>query len=336
MDTVQAIIQQQIEAGTFLQSVQQGQQAQEQDYQDEEYEDEDGTYKGKRSNTLPIWGNQVTMNLNTLVLENIRESYYYKNNLIEIDSFQALVEQIFYQVKHLEPWEKGTRRLQGMTGMCGGVRGVGAGGVVSSAFCILYRLFNLRMTRKQLISMLNSRQSVYIRGIGFMYIRYTQPPSDLWYWLEPYLDDESEIDPRSGGGDCMTFGMMVRTMINKLDWYGTLFPRIPVPIQKEIDEKFAERKKQQLLEDEEWQAEELAQQQAPEEKPKESLPKVSRCKHHLRHHHCRKHRKVCPTKAKRLREEKERENKNKNGDVIVGQERCSHIFAKAFDLKNPH
>ncbi|CAP26741.2 Protein CBG06437 [Caenorhabditis briggsae] len=205
MDTVQAIIQQQIEAGTFLQSVQQGQQHVQQadavNYgEEEEYEDEEGTYKGKRSNTLPIWGNQVTMNLNTLVLENIRESYYYKNNLVEIDSFQTLVEQIFYQVKHLEPWEKGTRRLQGMTGMCGGVRGVGAGGVVSSAYCLLYRLFNLRITRKQLISMLNSRQSVYIRGIGFMYIRYTQPPADLWYWLEPYLDDDSEIDPRSGGG----------------------------------------------------------------------------------------------------------------------------------------
>ncbi|CAO4378462.1 unnamed protein product [Caenorhabditis nigoni] len=313
MDTVQAIIQQQIEAGTFLQSVQQGQQQVQQadaaNYgEEEEYEDEEGTYKGKRSNTLPIWGNQVTMNLNTLVLENIRESYYYKNNLVEIDSFQTLVEQIFYQVKHLEPWEKGTRRLQGMTGMCGGVRGVGAGGVVSSAYCLLYRLFNLRITRKQLISMLNSRQSVYIRGIGFMYIRYTQPPADLWYWLEPYLDDDSEIDPRSGGGDLMSFGQMVRLMINKLDWYGTLFPRIPVPIQKEIDEKFAERKKQQLMEEEEWQEGEGLEKEDEEAKV---LPKVSKCKHHLRHHHCRKHRKNCPAKAKRLHAEKvQREMKN--------------------------
>ncbi|CAL2044164.1 unnamed protein product [Caenorhabditis brenneri] len=319
MDTVQAIIQQQIEAGTFLQSVQQGQQVQPEQTnygEEEEFEDEEGTYKGKRSNTLPIWGNQVTMNLNTLVLENIRESYYYKNNLVEIDSFQTLVEQIFYQVKHLEPWEKGTRRLQGMTGMCGGVRGVGAGGVVSSAYCLLFRLFNLRISRKQLISMLNSRQSVYIRGIGFMYIRYTQPPADLWYWLEPYLDDDSEIDPRSGGGDLMSFGQMVRTMINKLDWYGTLFPRIPVPIQKEIDEKFAERKKQQLMEEEEWQAGNSSEKPPIEEtgEVKKELPKVSKCKHHLRHHHCRKHRKNCPAKAKRLREEKEKNKKEEPTD----------------------
>ncbi|KAF1752596.1 hypothetical protein GCK72_019151 [Caenorhabditis remanei] len=317
MDTVQAIIQQQIEAGTFLQSVQQGQQVQQEQTnygEEDEYEDEEGTYKGKRSNTLPIWGNQVTMNLNTLVLENIRESYYYKNNLVEIDSFQTLVEQIFYQVKHLEPWEKGTRRLQGMTGMCGGVRGVGAGGVVSSAYCLLYRLFNLRISRKQLISMLNSRQSVYIRGIGFMYIRYTQPPADLWYWLEPYLDDDSEIDPRSGGGDLMTFGQMVRTMINKLDWYGTLFPRIPVPIQKEIDERFAERKKKQLREEDEWQGESSEKPAEDGEGIGKVLPKVSKCKHHLRHHHCRKHRKNCPAKAKRLHAEKEKNKKERMDD----------------------
>lgn len=74
-----------------------------------------------------------------------------------------------------------------MTGMCGGVRGVGAGGVISTAYCLLYKMFTLKITRKQLVSMINSRQSVYLRGLGFMYIRYTQPPSDLWAWMEPYL-----------------------------------------------------------------------------------------------------------------------------------------------------
>ena len=47
MDTVQAIIQQQIEAGTFLQSVQQGQQVQQEQRkygEEDEYEDEEGTY----------------------------------------------------------------------------------------------------------------------------------------------------------------------------------------------------------------------------------------------------------------------------------------------------
>lgn len=270
------------------------------------------------------------MNLNGLVLENVKESYYYKNHLVEIDTAQQLLDEVFYKVKHLEPWEKGTRKVQGMTGMCGGVRGVGAGGVVSSAFCLLYRFFKVRLTRKQLISMINSRVSPYIRGLGFMYIRYTQPPADLWEWFEPYLDDEEEIDPRSGGGDIMTFGQVVRVMLTKLDWYGTLFPRIPVPIQKDIDEKFAERKRQMLFGEGRLDARHSRERDddrssyrrsrsrdrkraaSVERKQEEKRPRPSRCGHHLRHHHCTKHRKRCPDKAKRAREEQATENANKD------------------------
>lgn len=285
----------------------------------------------RKSNTLSCWGNQQTMNLNGLVLENVKESYYYKNHLVEIDSAQQLLDEVFYKVKHLEPWEKGTRKVQGMTGMCGGVRGVGAGGVVSSAFCLLYRFFKVKLTRKQLISMINSRVSPYIRGLGFMYIRYTQPPADLWEWFEPYLDDEEEIDPRSGGGDVMTFGQVVRIMLTKLDWYGTLFPRIPVPIQKEIDEKFAERKRAILFgegrleprvrdrnEDRTLRRRSRSRDRkrhiSAERKHDEKRIRPTRCGHHLRHHHCTKHRKKCPEKAKRAHVESEQRAENYSKD----------------------
>lgn len=72
---------------------------------------------------------------------------------------------------------------------------------------------------------------------GFMYIRYTQPPADLFDWYADYLDDEEEIDPRAGGGGTSTIGALVRQMLIKLDWFSTLFPRIPVPIQKLIEQK---------------------------------------------------------------------------------------------------
>jgi pre-mRNA-splicing factor 38B len=75
------------------------------------------------------------------------------------------------QVTHLEPWERGTRKVVGLTGMCGGVRGVGSGGVVSSAYCLLYRLHQLRVQRKQLCTMINHPQSPYIRGMAFLFIR---------------------------------------------------------------------------------------------------------------------------------------------------------------------
>lgn len=33
-----------------------------------------------------------------------------------------------------------------------------------------------------------------------MYIRYTQPPGDLYDWYEEYLQDEEEVEPKAGGG----------------------------------------------------------------------------------------------------------------------------------------
>lgn len=70
-----------------------------------------------------------------------------------------------------------------------------------------------------------------------MYIRYTQPPTDLYNWFEEYLLDEEEIDVKAGGGQIMTIGQMLVHFLTKLDWLGTLFPRIPVPIQKQIQAK---------------------------------------------------------------------------------------------------
>uniref|UniRef100_UPI00358F2C6B pre-mRNA-splicing factor 38B-like isoform X1 n=3 Tax=Myxine glutinosa TaxID=7769 RepID=UPI00358F2C6B len=121
--------------------------------------------------------------------------------------------------------------------MCGGVRGVGTGGIVSTAFCLLYKLFTLKLTRKQVNGLITHPDSPYIRGLGFMYIRYTQPPPDLWDWFEAYLDDEEELDVKAGSGCVMTIGEMLRSFLTKLEWFSTLFPRIPVPIQKEVDAK---------------------------------------------------------------------------------------------------
>ncbi|XP_055946749.1 pre-mRNA-splicing factor 38B-like [Argiope bruennichi] len=194
----------------------------------------------KKNNTLPLWGNEKTMNLNNLILTNILSSHYFKVNLYQLKTYHEVIDEIYYKVNHLEPWEKGSRKTAGQTGMCGGVRGVGAGGIVSTAFCILYKLFTLKLTRKQVVGLINHNDSPYIRALGFMYIRYTQPPADLWDWYEPYLEDEEDVDVKAGGGQIMTIGEMLRHFLSKLEWFSTLFPRIPVPIQKDLETKLSD------------------------------------------------------------------------------------------------
>jgi pre-mRNA-splicing factor 38B len=73
----------------------------------------------------------------------------------------------------------------------------------------------------------------------FLYGRFSQPPTDFWEWFEPYIDDPEEVDGKAGGGQIMTIGEIVRHLITRQDWFSTLFPRIPVPIQIQIDKKLA-------------------------------------------------------------------------------------------------
>lgn len=60
---------------------------------------------------------------------------------------------------------------------------------------ILYNCFDVELTKIFISFCLYH----FIR-IGFMYVRYTQPPGDLFDWYEEYLQDEEEIDIKAGGG----------------------------------------------------------------------------------------------------------------------------------------
>lgn len=215
----------------------------------------------KKGNALPLWGNVQTMNINNLIVTNILSSAYFKNNLFKLKTFHEVVDEIYYKVDHLEPWERGSRKTHGQVGMCGGVRGVGAGGIVSTGYCLLYKLFTLKLTERQLVQLIDHPDSPYIRGLGFMFIRYCQHPNTFWDWFEPYLEDDEEIDPKAGGGCSMTIGQLVRSFLLKLDWYGTLFPRIPVPIHKDIDQRLRERN---LDDDQKVYADEASKEEAPQ------------------------------------------------------------------------
>ena len=68
---------------------------------------------------------------------------------------------------------------------------------------------------------------------------------------------------RAGGGQPITVGQMVRHFLTKLDWHATLFPRIPVPIQKTIEKKIQER---DALAQERERQERLEQQKVEEAK----------------------------------------------------------------------
>ena len=62
---------------------------------------------GKKGNILPLWGNANTLNLNPLILTNIQNSPYFKVQCFSLKTYHEVVDEIYYKVAHLEPWERG-------------------------------------------------------------------------------------------------------------------------------------------------------------------------------------------------------------------------------------
>ena len=63
------------------------------------------------------------MNLNTMLIENIRSHDYFKG-LWELSTFEEVVDQIYYDCKLISLWHPGTHKTQRAAGMCSGLRGV--------------------------------------------------------------------------------------------------------------------------------------------------------------------------------------------------------------------
>jgi hypothetical protein len=107
--------------------------------------------------------NGKSYNVEKVLRSNIVYSDYYRQ-LCKVTDFMTLVDEMYNEVTHVEPW------------MSGNARGP------STAFCILYRLFTLAPTRKlgddgddetqfledtQIKHLLDHGDSPYIRAIGF-------------------------------------------------------------------------------------------------------------------------------------------------------------------------
>lgn len=53
----------------------------------------------KKSNALPIWGSERTMNLNNMVLTNVLQSPYFKNDLYQLKTYHEVVDEIYFKVR---------------------------------------------------------------------------------------------------------------------------------------------------------------------------------------------------------------------------------------------
>jgi len=76
---------------------------------------------------------------------NILSSEYFKE-LYRLKTYHEVIDEIYSCVEHVEPW---------MTGNCRGP---------STAFCLLYKFFTMKLTVKQMHGLLKHPDSPYIRA----------------------------------------------------------------------------------------------------------------------------------------------------------------------------
>ncbi|KAL0905617.1 hypothetical protein M5K25_024050 [Dendrobium thyrsiflorum] len=159
-------------------------------------------------------GKPIDTLLEKVLCMNILSSDYFKE-LYRLKTYHEVIDEIYNQVDHVEPW---------MTGNCRGP---------STAFCLLYKFFTMKITVKQMHGLLKHPDSPYIRAIGFLYLRFVADPKTLWGWCDPYIKDEEEFSPGSNGR-MTTMGVYVRDLLLGQYYFDTLFPRVPVPVLRQI------------------------------------------------------------------------------------------------------
>eukprot|EP00873_Tetraselmis_striata_P045607 jgi/Tetstr1/465871/TSEL_010488.t1 len=170
---------------------------------------------------MEIHGSKASFNLEAVLRKNIVDSDYYRS-ISSCESWSEVVDEIYETVTSVEPW------------LTGNARGP------STAFCCLHRLFTLGLNRREINDTISHPDSPFIRAIGFLYLRYVCRPDDLWSFIEDYVDDPEEFEPSPYGGKT-TMGAFVRDIMLKQFYFETIFPRIPVVVERAMKEELRKR-----------------------------------------------------------------------------------------------
>lgn len=160
------------------------------------------------------------MNMNQILHQNIISSVYFKS-LYSKKTYHEVIEEANKHVTSLEPFLKGT--------------------TPSTAFCLIYKMWTLRLTLKQINGLLNHKGASQLRAMGFIYLRYVCEPSQLWDWFVDYLDDDTEVQIENGvRPKKMTIAKICHVLLVEPKWLGTMLPRIPVLVARDIEKKLKE------------------------------------------------------------------------------------------------
>jgi hypothetical protein len=188
--------------------------------EEERNQDQEGIALENRRGRIPLTSSS-NYNINVLLYNNILSNEYYRA-LAEISTFHEVANEIEISVTHTEPWTQGTQRMP------------------STAFCLLLKLLQIRLTYKQMREIISNKYKFHTRCLGLLYLRYASPPKQLWNWMEPLIqniysaDDYGDCSERNNDNDDDDYklGRFAEMLLCDMSYFGTTLPRIPVLIDR--------------------------------------------------------------------------------------------------------
>ncbi|MES1909378.1 MAG: hypothetical protein MHM6MM_002125 [Cercozoa sp. M6MM] len=180
-----------------------------------------------KNKALPLAVSAPQYGFSNLMARQIYENYYYTSQCVNMTTFNDVINEILNEVTYVTPFVPNSESNP------------------STAFCLLYKLMTLRLTRRQLLSLVDSEQNGFLRVMGMLYARMALPASELWDWIGIYAEwDDPElvqVQPLMGIGEeesltrpKWSIGQIARRLLTEARWLEAQLPRIPVPIQREL------------------------------------------------------------------------------------------------------
>jgi len=160
-------------------------------------------------------------NMNEIVVENIRQTVIWKNELGlgTCETLDLWKIQVREKVSDLDPITIDKKP--------------------SIAWCYLFKLCLLSPSQEDVEEMINADEVPILRGLVFLYLRMVVPSKRLWYWFSRYLHEKTLVQ-RDYKRDC-TIGEFLVSLLRDTK-YSSIhidfsLPRISVPVHRAYRKK---------------------------------------------------------------------------------------------------
>jgi len=159
-------------------------------------------------------------NLNEVLVKNIHECSWFKATALSLNTLDEIFEEIKKEVQFLEPVTRNK--------------------TPSHAFCLLYRLMQLKLSEESLNRLLN-HGNPFIKGIGYLYVRFLVPSKKLWMWYRSEFHKKDLIQVSNGGHRDTVYSLLAKLLVEK-NFYGQPLPKIPIPVHRKYRMKILDMK----------------------------------------------------------------------------------------------